>query len=126
MSERGNYIASPFAIFKLDWFGVVAFDAWEHTAYLVGSALKRPDFRDVDVRLLLPDDEFAARFGEQTDWRKNGPLKATNLAWSGFGQHLTGMPIDFQIEQSTDANQDANSGRRHPLGVRLRLEGSEP
>lgn len=126
MSERGNFIASPLGIFKLDMFGVVAFDAWDATPYLVGSALTRPDFRDVDVRLLLRDEKFAARFGEELDWRNNRQLKAMNLAWSGFGQHITGLPVDFQIEQQTEANNDPNSGRRHPLGIRLRLtEGSD-
>lgn len=125
IKDRGNYIPSPLSNFKLDWFGVVAFDAFDQTAYLVGSALSRSDFRDVDIRVLLSDEQFNISFGDQIDWRRNQKLKSMNIAWSGFGQHLTKLPIDFQIEQFTEGNKDPNSGRRHPLGIRLRIEGSE-
>src|SRR6478609_9509604 len=30
--------------------------------YLVGSALERPDWRDIDVRFIMSDDEFTAEF----------------------------------------------------------------
>lgn len=34
-------------------------------AYLVGSCMERPNYRDVDLRCILDDDEFAKRFGGQ-------------------------------------------------------------
>lgn len=41
-------------------FGTLIRDYFGHVAYQVGSSLDRKDWRDVDVRLILPDDEFAA------------------------------------------------------------------
>lgn len=45
---------------RLDQFGRVCHEAFGATAYLVGSALKTTDWRDVDVRVILTDDEFAS------------------------------------------------------------------
>ena len=39
--------------------------AFGSICYLVGSATKRPDFRDVDVRMILDDEEFHALFGRE-------------------------------------------------------------
>jgi hypothetical protein len=129
MPERGNYIASPLALKMLDMFGVIVWEALDTTAYMVGSVLERPDYRDVDVRAILTDETFARIFGEETDWRRNQALKAHNLAFSALGQKITGLPVDFQIESFTKANEDEHANRRHPLGAswRARLaEGSEP
>ena len=42
-------------------FGSQAFFAFGHMPYHVGSSLNnKRDWRDVDVRLILPDDEYAA------------------------------------------------------------------
>jgi hypothetical protein len=40
--------------------------------WLVGSALTDPNARDIDVRIVLPDDEFAARYGDVIDWINEG------------------------------------------------------
>lgn len=42
--------------------------------YLCGSALREanPDPRDWDVRIMLPDDDFALRFGPVDEWRDEG------------------------------------------------------
>lgn len=123
MSEKhyADYIASPLARFKLNWFGVVAYEAFDSCPYLVGSALKRRDHRDVDVRVILMDDDFLLRFGLQTDWRSNRALKAMNLAFSALGQEMTGLPVDFQVEQMTDANASNIGGARNALGIDIRV-----
>ena len=36
--------------------------------YLCGSALLLPDPRDVDVRIVVTDDEFRARYGDPDAW----------------------------------------------------------
>lgn len=36
--------------------------------YLVGSSLTDADARDVDISIVLPDEEFAARYGDVQQW----------------------------------------------------------
>lgn len=79
--------------------------------YLVGSALDRPDYRDVDVRLILSDDVYD-RLASVVD------VMALNLAYSLWGQRVTGLPIDFQVQRMTEANaENPAAGRRHPIGM---------
>lgn len=131
MSTRGNYIASPLALRMLDCFGLLVIEAFPDSVgvYMVGSALIRPTFRDVDVRCMLLDEEFATRFGDETDWRRNRPLMAHNFAFSALGREVAKLPIDFQIEQMTAANAENPDGGRHPLGHALAVaapsEGSK-
>lgn len=93
--------------------------------YLVGSALERPDFRDVDVRLLLWADPEVAGSVKRTYDRlaTSVSIEHLNLAVSLWGQKVTGLPIDFQVQQAESANEDF-TGRRHPLGLVIdRAEG---
>lgn len=113
--QRGDYIGMPWDP-KLDLFGRVVFNGFDSHPYLVGSATERRDWRDVDVRLVLFDDEFARLFGEETDHRSNPALAVVNMAFSALGKDLTGLPIDFQIEQMTAANAE-HSGGRNALGL---------
>lgn len=117
MKTRATYLNWPDLV-ELNRFGAYVFDAWGHRPYLVGSALERADYRDVDVRLILPDYEFTARFGEITTPRwKNANWNAHCIAWTHFGQSITGLVIDFQIDQQTQANELDGDKRRHPLGI---------
>lgn len=79
--------------------------------YLVGSVLQRPDFRDVDLRLILPDERFDA------EWSDRVRVRLMNRAISTWGQRETGLPIDFQIQRQTEANGKF-SGMRNPMGTR--------
>ncbi len=102
---------------ELNRFGKYVEEAFRHYPYLVGSAITRADYRDVDVRLILPDDEFMARFGELTKPRyKNACWNAHCIAWTHFGQSITGLLIDFQIDQQTQANEE-HRGERQALGI---------
>lgn len=85
-------------------FGVLVEDYFGHTAYHVGSSLTSKDWRDVDVRLILPDEEFAERFGKQRSAEVNPKLAAVTLAFSALGSQMTGLPIDFQIQPMSHAN----------------------
>lgn len=82
-----------------------------HFPYLVGSALHRPDFRDVDVRLMLDDDEFEALTGGDR-YR----LRCLKLSFTLWGKLVTGLPIDFQFQDTTKANAEY-AGRRNALFV---------
>lgn len=116
MSERADYIGMPHMP-KLDRFGEIVYQAFTARAYVVGSALTRRDWRDVDVRVILDDDRFELLFGAETDWRKNPRLAAVATAFAALANQMTGLPVDFGIDQMTEANADENASRRHPLGV---------
>lgn len=84
-------------------------------AYLVGSAGERADYRDVDVRSILPDNEFDALFtGRQFLW------SLLCLSVSEYLRAATGLPVDFQVQRMTEANEKFPGGR-NSLGARARL-----
>lgn len=83
--------------------------------YLVGSVTEHASFRDVDLRLILADEDFDAWFA--------GRVMLWSLVCMAIGQHLaglTGLPIDFQIQRRTGANETYPEGTRHPMGMRSR------
>jgi hypothetical protein len=107
---------------QLDLYGELINDAWGQIAYLVGSATQtKVGWRDVDVRLILPDEEYEAIFLHPTvaqPLRYDPTWRAHCLAWSLLGREMTGLPIDFQIQHQSVANQ-AYDGPRFALGLRL-------
>src|SRR5262249_45697724 len=99
----------------LQKFGVIVADYFGHTPYQVGSSLRTKDWRDVDVRLILPDDEFTARFGKVQNAEVNVKLAAVTLAFSALGQQMTGLPVDFQIQPQGHANEKYGGQMRSAL-----------
>lgn len=106
----------------LNQFGQYALNAFGHVCYHVGSSLINKDgWRDVDVRLIVPDDEYeASGLGDPQRPQENARWVAIVLAWSAFGKVITGLPIDFQIQSQTVANE--NKG---PRGALINIEKSE-
>jgi hypothetical protein len=87
-------------------------------AYLVGSCMERGDYRDVDLRCILDDDEFEKRFGGQ-----RVRLRLFNAAISEWVTARTGLPIDFQFQSRTEAEQ--YKGRpRNPMGILIQCESA--
>ena len=81
--------------------------------YLVGTAGfgDARAYRDVDVRLMLDDEAFAAACPTRERWE---------LLCLSIGAYLTsrtGLPIDFQIQSATEANARFGGKPRNPLGV---------
>lgn len=107
----GYGVGMPASI-KLQHFGRVVHEFFGHTPYHVGSSLKAMlneggEWRDVDVRLILPDEEFDAMFGSLTRPRcLNAKWNAACLAFAALGREMTDLPIDFQIDRQTEANED--------------------
>lgn len=93
-------------------FGAHVDQAFGHVPYHVGSSLgaKQP-YRDVDVRLILPDDEYADLFGDPDEPGLDHKLRVWNLAWTALGHRMTGLPIDFQFQQQTYANREFGGPR---------------
>ena len=92
-------------------FGTIVRDYFGHVPYQVGSSLSSKQWRDVDVRLILSDDEFEARFGSLKSAEINPKLAAITLAFAALGQQMTGLPIDFQIQPETWANEQYSGPR---------------
>jgi hypothetical protein len=83
-------------------------------------------WRDVDVRLILSDEEYEQLgLGDPEHSHNNAKWTALVLAFSALGRHMTGLPIDFQIQQQTRANK-LYPGGRSALGVHtyFRSKGS--
>lgn len=103
------------AFMKLDHFGREAHEFFGAVAYQVGSSLRTRAWRDVDVRVILSDEEFDAMLGEATrPLALNARWNAACLAWSARGREVTGLPIDFQIQPQSHADEE--EGLRNPLG----------
>lgn len=94
-----------------DWARVVrrSFADASSGPYLVGSAIARADWRDVDVRVILADELYDA-LATVVDVDRLG------FAFALWGQQATGLPIDFQIQRQTEANE-RHLGHRHALGL---------
>lgn len=112
-------VGMPAAIL-LEEFGSHLYAAFGEPAYHVGSSLKKKrGWRDVDVRLILDDAEYEAMgLGDPEHTFENPKWVALCLAFSALGKQLTGLPIDFQIQQRTHANK-VYDGTRSALGLRL-------
>lgn len=92
--------------------------------YLVGSALERRDYRDVDVRFIMTDGAYDRLFRSKTGWLNPlWSLMCTTI--SLWLSQQTALPIDFQIQRQTEANA-AHSGKRSPLGIFLDYPGERP
>lgn len=112
---------------RLEQFGIMLYAAFGEVPYHVGSSAKeKRGWRDVDVRLMLPDERYAEMgFGDPEYPHRNARWVAYCLAFSELGKHMTGLPIDFQIQQTTYANErfTAKSGHsRSALGVQFNHE----
>jgi len=77
------------------------------TPYLVGSVFTRRHPRDIDVRLILPDDDSTL----------SNPFRRQFLghAITAYLTALTGLPIDFQFQSQTEAKSE--DGTRSALGL---------
>jgi hypothetical protein len=87
--------------------------------YLVGTAGigGRRNYRDVDVRLILDDAEFDAIIGTNRErW------ELLSLAIGDYLRQRTRLPIDFQIQRQTEANEK-HSKPRNPLGMTRTFAG---
>lgn len=110
MSEKRRATAlGPHDIFLLDQWGRQLTEAFKSTPYLVGSVQRAErEWRDVDIRMLAP----------ATLRRSPGLMvRAINLSVSLWGRQVTGLPIDFQIQQAEEFHSyDGES--RNPMGPR--------
>ena len=110
---KSSYVGAP-AIFRLELAcqqinaafngGKISFGH----CYLVGSSLERADWRDVDVRFIMSDAEFAELFPECNmapgTWEQD-PRWLLMTGWaSKWLSEQSGLPVDFQFQPQTHAN----------------------
>jgi hypothetical protein len=109
------------AALRLDEFGSHVWAAFGHPPYHVGSSLtEKAGWRDVDVRLILPDAEYAALgLGDPRYTHRSAKWVSLVLAYSALGREMTGLPIDFQIQEMTRANEQygAPEHLRSAIGI---------
>ena len=110
-------VGMPGAV-KLDLYGDQLFNVFGGCPYLVGSALTMTQWRDVDVRVILSDEDFVAMFPglHPGDEHRCAKWVAMCLAFSALGKEMTGLPIDFQIQQQSSANE-MFKGTRSAIGI---------
>ncbi|NUO43678.1 MAG: hypothetical protein HOV82_16770 [Streptomyces sp.] len=117
MSDRLMVGVGMPAALHLDAFGREVDAAFGHLPYLVGSATRGKQWRDVDVRLILPDDEFDALFPPVEPGQfPDGLWGLLCAAISELARQRTGLPVDFQIQRQSYAN-DRHPGPRMALGL---------
>lgn len=96
--------------------------------YVVGSCLERPDWRDVDVRLILSDEEFKKIFPDaylDSRWEFDARWLLLTVSISNWLSKVTGLPVDFQFQAQTHANK-AHEGARHPVGIHFVKPEAKP
>lgn len=87
---------------------------WNEPPYLVGSAgigNEGSTYRDVDVRLMLDNAEFAAACPTKARW------ELLCLTIGAYLRERTGLPVDFQIQRTREANERYGDKPRNPLGM---------
>lgn len=103
----------------LESFGEKIKKAFDDVPYHVGSSLtKKTGWRDVDVRLMLDDEKYEKMgFGDPRYAQHNEKWISMCLAFSVLGKFMTGLPIDFQIQQTTLANKEHGGQQRSAIGI---------
>lgn len=119
---KGIHIGAPacFALEEAIRHVAEAFDAYGGTGgiYIVGSCLQRADWRDVDVRFIMPDHAFDTLFPDAGEhWECDARWLLLTVAISERLAKLTGLPIDFQFQPQTAANE-RHKGTRSAIGLR--------
>lgn len=91
--------------------------------FLVGSALVEAKPRDVDIRIVLPDDAFRKRYGiEVSDPYRLGPNDGgpnVRAYWKDVAKlgawvaarHSQNLNVDLQVQAATAANRSQHQGK---------------
>jgi len=102
---------------KLNDFGRKVYDAFGDFPFRVGSSVtQKQGWRDVDIRLILSKEEYnKLELGDPERGPENPKWVSLCYAFSELGKSMTGLPIDFQIQERNYAN--TFKGDRDPIGI---------
>lgn len=116
--KTGEVIHWPAAELIADKMKVWARDVvmrFGRPVYLVGSALEEPNPRDVDVRVVLSDAEFDARWGNPSGWHVHGQ------GWRQYafdmgklckqGSRRLMLNLDLQVQRFSSAKEYTDKRR---------------
>jgi len=89
--------------------------------YLVGSVLKTDQFRDIDIRCVLADDNYDLLFNGDQHIDDGGDIKERlsliNHTFSLYLSNVTGLKnIDFQFQRWTAASREFSDEERVSVG----------
>lgn len=116
--KRANWIGVP-AYYNLNLACSVLVEAFGPSVYLVGSSIERRDYRDVDIRCILADDHYDRLFpGLSGNPQVDALWSLMCVSISEWLSARTGLPVDFQIQGQSEANEK-HGGPRHMIGLFL-------
>ena len=117
--QKAIYIGAP-KCFVLEWACRQITEAFDcYGCYLVGSALERADWRDVDLRLIMHDEDFAKLFPDAGQhWEHDARWLLLTASISEHLSRVTDLPIDFQFQPQSHANEHHN-GMRSAMGLKI-------
>lgn len=96
----------------LQEFGDMLYHAFGEHPYHVGSSLTGATWRDVDVRVMMNAEKYAAMgFGDPKSPHNNARWCSYAMAFSALGRQMTGLPIDFQVQETDTANAEHRTPR---------------
>ncbi len=101
----------PAALY-LQKFGQILYDTFGEMPYQVGSSMcMKADgtWRDVDIRILLSDEDYAREYGDFKQPHRSGRWVGMTMAFSALGKAMT----DFQIQQQSHANEKYSTKDGH-------------
>lgn len=121
--KKGIHIGAP-KCYLLELACKQVAEAFGEHCYLVGSCLERADWRDVDVRFIMEDPAFDALFPgtlKNKTWKFDARWLLLTASISAHLAAATGLPIDFQFQPQTHAN-DRHKGSRSAIGLTFAKE----
>lgn len=111
--KGGSYVGVP-AIFNLSNCCHLIQQAYPRsTCFLVGSSLVRPNWRDIDIRCVMPDEDMMRTFGhtDSITTMRSPILALLSLSISAWLKQQTGLPVDFQFQSQSRADFETDKPR---------------
>ena len=109
-TPRANYIGAP-EYFILNQLCCILVESFGLCTYLVGSSITSLDFRDVDIRTILDDEEFDKLFKDNTTTH-NPFWSLLCISVSEYLSSKSGLKVDYQIQRRTETNKTYNGSRQ--------------
>lgn len=119
--SKPSHVGTP-AIFKLELACQTINKVYGGQCYLVGSCLDRPDWRDIDVRMILDDEAFEKLFPDaplhSAAWEFDARWLFLVARTADWLKEQSGLPVDFQFQPRTFANE-RHPYKRNAIGMRV-------
>ena len=125
---KTSYVGVP-AIFELSLACNLLIRAYGGCdIYHVGSSRERPDWRDVDLVMIMPDEVFEREFPgaplHSAAWELTPKWLILTCAISKWLTEKAGVPVDFKFQPRTFANE-RHDKPRNPIGRFLAVSDEE-